>query len=107
MTLNDVKEARARIREFVNLSPCTESPRLSSQLDCKLFLKMENLQRTGAYKDRGAMNAVLSLDDAHKKAGVIAASAGPGWIIWLRPPSPATKAGRPFRPREPGNGCCF
>jgi threonine dehydratase len=76
VTLNDVKEARTRIREFVNLSPCTESPRLSSQLGCKLFLKMENLQRTGAYKDRGAMNAVLSLDDAHKKAGVIAASAG-------------------------------
>ena len=37
---------------------------------------MENLQRTGAYKDRGAMNAVLGLDDAHKKAGVLAASAG-------------------------------
>jgi threonine dehydratase len=49
---------------------------LSSELDCKLHLKMENLQRTGAYKDRGAMNAVLNLDDAHKKAGVTAASAG-------------------------------
>ena len=76
VTLNDVKEARSRIREYVNLSPCNESPRLSSQFGCKLFLKMENLQRTGAYKDRGAMNAVLCLDDAHKKAGVIAASAG-------------------------------
>ena len=76
VTLNDVKEARSRIREFVNLSPCNESPQLSSRFGCKLFLKMENLQRTGAYKDRGAMNAVLCLDDAHKKAGVIAASAG-------------------------------
>jgi threonine dehydratase len=76
VTLNDVKEARSSIREFVNLSPCNESARLSSRLGCKLFLKMENLQRTGAYKDRGAMNAILSLDDTHKKAGVIAASAG-------------------------------
>jgi threonine dehydratase len=76
VTLNDIKKARERIREHVNLSPCNPSPRLSERLGCKVFLKMENLQRTGAYKDRGAMNAVLSLDDAHKKAGVIAASAG-------------------------------
>ena len=76
VTLNDVKAAHGKIREHVNLSPCNLSPRLSSQLGCKLHLKMENLQRTGAYKDRGAMNAVLNLDDAHKKAGVIAASAG-------------------------------
>lgn len=76
VTLNDVKAAQGRIREYVNRSPCNLSSRLSSQFDCKLHLKMENLQRTGAYKDRGAMNAVLSLDDAHKKAGVIAASAG-------------------------------
>ena len=60
VTLNDFKEARRRIRRFVNLSPCNESPRLSAQPDCKLHLKMENLQRTGAYKDRGAMNAVLA-----------------------------------------------
>jgi len=76
VTLDDVKEARNRIREFVNLSPCNLSPHLSADLGCQVFLKMENLQRTGAYKDRGAMNAVLCLDDAHKKAGVIAASAG-------------------------------
>ena len=76
VTLNDVKAAHGKIREHVNLSPCNVSPRLSNQLGCKLHLKMENLQRTGAYKDRGAMNAVLNLDDAQKKAGVIAASAG-------------------------------
>jgi threonine dehydratase len=76
VTLNDVKAAHGKIREHVNLSPCNLSPRLSNQLGCKLHLKMENLQRTGAYKDRGAMNAVLNLDDAQKKAGVIAASAG-------------------------------
>jgi hypothetical protein len=67
VTLNDFKEARRRIRRFVNLSPCNESPQPSAQSDCKLHLKMENLQRTGAYKDRGAMNAVLGLNDAHRR----------------------------------------
>lgn len=76
VTVNDVKEARKRIEKYVNLTPCTYSPNLSGELGCELFFKMENLQRTGAYKDRGAMNAVLCLDDAQKKAGVIAASAG-------------------------------
>jgi threonine dehydratase len=76
VTLNDVRHAQSAISEYINRSPCVLSPRLSEQTDCRLHLKMENLQRTGAYKDRGAMNAVLSLDDADKSAGVIAASAG-------------------------------
>src|SRR5215831_6926346 len=76
VNLNDIQAARSAIREYVNLTPCNLSPRLSARTDCMLHLKMENLQRTGAYKDRGAMNTVLSLTDAQKKAGVIAASAG-------------------------------
>jgi len=76
VNLNDIQAARSAIREYVNLTPCNLSPRLSARTDCLLHLKMENLQRTGAYKDRGAMNTVLSLTDAQKKAGVIAASAG-------------------------------
>ena len=76
ITLNDVKRAHSAIREHINLSPCSVSACLSARSNCQLHLKMENLQRTGAYKDRGAMNAVLGLDDAHKKAGVLAASAG-------------------------------
>jgi threonine dehydratase len=76
VTIEDVRRARRAIGEYVNLSPCIVSPRLSERTDCNLHLKMENLQRAGSYKVRGAMNAVLSLDDAHKRAGVIAASAG-------------------------------
>ena len=76
LNLNDIQAARSAIREYVNLTPCNLSPRLSARTDCMLHLKMENLQRTGAYKDRGAMNTILSLTDAQKKAGVIAASAG-------------------------------
>ena len=51
ITLNDVKRAHSAIRQYVNLSPCSVSSSLSARSDCKLHLKMENLQRTGAYKD--------------------------------------------------------
>lgn len=76
VTPNDVKAAHAAIGRHIGVSPCVPSPGLSELAGCELVLKMENLQRTGAYKDRGAMNAVLNLDDRQKKAGVIAASAG-------------------------------
>ncbi len=76
VTLDDVKAARSAIRKYIGVSPCVQSPGLSTRTGCALYLKMENLQRTGAYKDRGAMNAVLNLDDKQKQAGVIAASAG-------------------------------
>jgi threonine dehydratase len=76
VTANDVEAAHAAIGKHIGVSPCVPSPGLSELAGCELVLKMENLQRTGAYKDRGAMNAVLNLDDRQKKAGVIAASAG-------------------------------
>lgn len=76
VTLDDVKAAHAAIGRYIGVSPCVPSPSLGELAGCALFLKMENLQRTGAYKDRGAMNAVLNLDDRQKQAGVIAASAG-------------------------------
>lgn len=76
VTANDIKAARVAIGKYISMSPCVLSPGLSEVAGCELYLKMENLQRTGAYKDRGAMNAVLNLDDKQKKAGVIAASAG-------------------------------
>src|SRR5262245_22183460 len=76
VTLNDVQAARNAIRQYVKLSPLHLSPHLSSRTDCQLYLKMENMQRTGSYKDRGSMNTVLNLSDTEKAAGVIAASAG-------------------------------
>jgi threonine dehydratase len=76
VTLKDVKAAHTAIGKYIGVSPCVQSPGLSTRTGCTLHLKMENLQRTGAYKDRGAMNAVLNLDDKQKQAGVIAASAG-------------------------------
>jgi threonine dehydratase len=76
VTLDDIKAAHGAIGKYIGPSPCIPSPGLGELAGCELYLKMENLQRTGAYKDRGAMNAVLNLDDKQKQAGVIAASAG-------------------------------
>jgi threonine dehydratase len=72
----DVEAARDAIRRFVFETPCAYSERLSKITDCKLSLKLENLQMTASYKERGAMNKILRLSDKEKKAGVIAASAG-------------------------------
>jgi threonine dehydratase len=76
VALDDIKAARNAIRNYIYESPCPLSHRLSRRTGCNLHLKMENLQRTGAYKDRGAMNMVLHLNDSQKRAGVICASAG-------------------------------
>jgi threonine dehydratase len=76
LTLSDILAARARIESSVYRSPCTRSEMLSRMAGQSVFLKLENLQMTGSFKERGALNkiAMLTLDQA--KRGVIAASAG-------------------------------
>jgi len=74
--LAEIKAARQRIRKHICLSPCTYSQLLSAQTGCELYLKLENLQITGSFKDRGALNKILQLDGQQRAAGVIAASAG-------------------------------
>ncbi len=76
VTLEDVQEARRRIEEHVYLSPCPRSERLSRASHVQAFLKCENLQMTGAYKERGALNRLLALSPADRERGLIAASAG-------------------------------
>jgi len=76
LTLTDINIARDRIRGSVYLSPCAYSEILSNLLGCELYLKLENLQITGSFKERGALNKILQLSDAQKKNGVITASAG-------------------------------
>lgn len=58
------------------VSPCPESIPLSEITGARVFCKLDNFQRTGSFKERGARNALLQLDPAQKKRGVIAASAG-------------------------------
>jgi threonine dehydratase len=74
--LEQVQSARRRIQEHVLVSPCTRSDRLSRMSRANAWLKLENLQITGAYKERGALNKLLALSDAERARGIIAASAG-------------------------------
>lgn len=76
MSLADVEAARQRIRDFIYCSPAQRSAALSQMTGQQVFLKLDNLQRTGAFKERGALNKILTLSDAEKRRGVIAASAG-------------------------------
>src|SRR5580693_7692182 len=76
VTLASVQRARERIRGFIYESPCRASAELSVMTGQQTYLKLDNLQRTGAFKERGALNKILTLNDEEKRRGVIAASAG-------------------------------
>lgn len=72
----DIQAARARIRGAVYYSPCPESIPLSELTGMHIYCKLDNLQRTGSFKERGARNALAQLSPDQQKRGVIAASAG-------------------------------
>jgi threonine dehydratase len=76
LTLADVEAAAARIGDAVVRTPTSHSKTLSKIAGCDIWLKFENLQFTAAYKERGALNALLLMDETQRKRGVIAASAG-------------------------------
>jgi threonine dehydratase len=74
--IDDIHAAAARCRDQLRQTPCIETQPLSSQMGCPVVLKLDNNQRTGSFKERGALNRLLTLSDDEKKAGVIASSAG-------------------------------
>lgn len=76
LTLDHIREAAARIEGAVVKTPMMHSQTLSSITGANIWLKFENLQFTAAYKERGALNALLQLTNEQRKRGVIAASAG-------------------------------
>ncbi len=76
LTFDDVLRARKQIKDAVILTPTVEATRLSMHLGIDLYLKLENLQHTSAFKARGALNKLLTLDENQRKKGVIACSAG-------------------------------
>jgi len=76
ITLSSIQAAAEQLRGHMVRTPSVWSPRLGERMGCELFLKLENLQYTGSFKDRGAFYRMLSLDEASKARGVIAASAG-------------------------------
>jgi threonine dehydratase len=76
VTLPDIQAALGRIRESIYLSPCARSEYFSQLSANSVYLKLDNLQRTGAFKERGALNKLLTLTREERAQGVIAASAG-------------------------------
>ena len=76
VTLDDIRQAHERIRSGIYRSPCPPSIPLSDLTGCKIWCKLDLLQRTGSFKERGARNALLLLDAAQRARGVVAASAG-------------------------------
>jgi threonine dehydratase len=76
VTLADIEAARARLRDAIYTSPCAYSETFSRASGNKVWLKLENLQMTGSFKERGALNKLASLSEAERARGVMAASAG-------------------------------
>jgi threonine dehydratase len=71
-----IRDAHAAIAPHISLTPCLEAKTLSEMLGCRLFLKFENLQFTASFKERGALNFLLSMDGDERARGVVAMSAG-------------------------------
>jgi threonine dehydratase len=76
LSLDSIQAARERIAASIYLSPCTHSQMLSSLTGQDIFLKLENLQMTGSFKERGALSRISTLTPTEAARGVVAASAG-------------------------------
>lgn len=74
--LTDIESAYTRIKSFVHHTPVLTSVQLNDMFNCELYFKCENFQKVGAFKFRGAMNAVLSLNSEEKERGVVTHSSG-------------------------------
>src|SRR5919198_4590113 len=76
VSIADVRAAVERLAGAIERTPCVPSRTLGRLTGSELFLKFENLQFTASFKERGALNKLLSLSDAERRRGVIAMSAG-------------------------------
>ncbi len=76
VTPADIEAARERLRGSICETPCAYSQTLSELTCVRCYVKLENLQMTGSFKERGAANVLLQLTDGERARGVVAASAG-------------------------------
>jgi threonine dehydratase len=76
VTLNDIRRAAERVRPYAHRTPVLTNESLNRKTGARVFLKCENLQKVGAFKFRGACNAVFSLSDAEAARGVVTHSSG-------------------------------
>jgi threonine dehydratase len=75
-SLTDIKAAHSRIRSFIHRTPVLSSTLLNEMFGCEMLFKCENFQKAGAFKFRGATNAILSLSADDKRRGVVTHSSG-------------------------------
>lgn len=76
ITLDSIRRARQRISDSISPTPCARSEYFSKVCGLRAYFKLENLQMTGSFKERGALNKILSLDQDVRQRGLITASAG-------------------------------
>ena len=76
LSINEIRQAAERIKPHVRRTPLIDSRLLTERLGTNVYLKLELLQKTGAFKARGAFNKMLALTDEQKKCGIVAVSAG-------------------------------
>ena len=76
LNLNAIEKAAQRLENVVHHTPMSHAPILSEMTGCEIYIKKENLQRTGSFKLRGAFNKIAALIEEGKRNGVVAASAG-------------------------------
>lgn len=76
VSFEDIEAARDRIADSIDITPCYKSENLSQRSASKVYLKLDNLQRTGSFKERGAANILMTLSQKDRERGVIASSAG-------------------------------
>src|SRR5690348_13113015 len=76
LTLDDIQAAARRLEGHIERTPCRRSRALSEITGADVWVKFENQQFTASYKERGALNKLLQLNDNERGRGVIAASAG-------------------------------
>ncbi len=75
-SLSDIQSAHSRIKPFIHQTPVLTSQQLNKLFGCEMFFKCENFQKVGAFKFRGATNAILTLSDEEKMRGVVTHSSG-------------------------------
>ena len=103
LTLQQIQAAQQTIGRAVDLTPCKYSGFLSRLTSAPIYLKLENLQKTGSFKIRGAINKLSSLTPEERRRGVIAASAG-NHAQGVRRRSPRSKPPASPAPRSSSRG---
>lgn len=75
-SIKNIEEARSRIKEYIIETPLMRLEALDRYIGCQVYVKLENMQKIGAFKFRGAMNKIQSLSDEELAKGIVAASSG-------------------------------